>query len=285
MPMNGTSYPLNLSEKCWALELRTPEAIQELVETFECLKSMVGQLQTDKKKLEKQVAEQDATIECMDKWQVSAMKDIKKYKQEDRKKASAIAEGCMKVVELEMEHKEELIAVDKWRADANETIIKLTEQLEKYEKTHIKLGKGGGGGKGKTAVKHKAMFDRIKELEKQNAELKDTIEKLKAEHKKERAELISKFAEEEERRRVLVIMSYKEDIKKVKDRCEMLEEMNRSLTQERDYEHTRFLQEQIKRSEAEELNKKIEEVVRGVGHSDTINACLPIWYGQDEDEE
>jgi len=41
------------------------------------------------------------------------------------------------------------------------------------------------------------------------------------------------------------------------------------------------------RKEIEELNKeakKIEEAVRS-SHGDALELCLPIWYGQDEDED
>ncbi len=37
--------------------------------------------------------------------------------------------------------------------------------------------------------------------------------------------------------------------------------------------------------ELKEEAKKIEKAVRDVGHYETIDACLPIWYGQDQEEE
>ena len=80
--MNGTSYPLNLSEKCWALGLRTPEAIQKLY---------------DDDKL-------------MDKWSKDAMSDILRY-------AGGEDEAKKKIVELEkqvaeLEYKNGLLVKD-----------------------------------------------------------------------------------------------------------------------------------------------------------------------------
>jgi len=42
------------------------------------------------------------------------------------------------------------------------------------------------------------------------------------------------------------------------------------------------------RKQVEDLKeeaKKIEKAVREVGDYETIDACLPIWYGQDQEEE
>jgi len=59
----------------------------------------------------------------------------------------------------------------------NEKLKKEIEKLKEDIKTnYIKLGNGGGKGKGRTSIKHKAMFDEIERLKKENEKLKEEIQ-------------------------------------------------------------------------------------------------------------
>ncbi len=47
-------------------------------------------------------------------------------------------------------------------------------------------------------------------------------------------------------------------------------------------EKTAGLENEIERLKGDA--RKIEEAVRRVGHCDTIDACLPIWYGEEDED-
>lgn len=88
--MNGTSYPLNLSEKCWALGLRTPEAIQKLY---------------DDDKL-------------MDKWSKDAMKDILRYADGEDEAKKEVEKLEKQVAELEYKNGLLVKDVAEWESKA-----------------------------------------------------------------------------------------------------------------------------------------------------------------------
>lgn len=224
--MSGTTYPLNLSEKCWALGLRTPEAIQELADKS--------------KELEKQVAELKDTIEGLDRWQVSAMKDIHRYakgeddakKEIERLKAEADIMYCkMEMMESKVssfdEMKKECISMRKDNAETDKQLNEIADEIVKAD--------GCAG-----AYSHPL-------------------------------DLISSWVETK------IDGFNEEDYKK----------MVKQLVQERDHEHTRFLQEQLRRSDVEEITNVMKLELRKYGKwAEFKEECVAVLgFAPDTDEE
>ena len=103
----------------------------------------------------------------------------------------------------------------------------------------------------------------VEELKKENEELKTSIQTTTS-YWTDKNELLQ------------------EEINKLKEEIEELkEEVEERTTYSVLPEEGKFMEENKKLKEEAE---KIEKAVREVGDCDTINACLPIWYGEEKEE-
>jgi len=107
----------------------------------------------------------------------------------------------------------------------------------------------------------KILLNKIEKLKKQNDKLREEGQKAQTElyFEKKKTEKLEEIKEEYWEKGW---QNGKEDCYAEYDEGHALKEENKKLKEEA---------------------KKIEKAVRDVGHGDTIDACLPIWYDQEED--
>ena len=262
MPMNGTSYPLNLSEKCWALGLRTPEAIQKLYDD-------------DKR---------------MDKWSKDAMSDILRYAggEDDAKKEVEKLKAENKQLQQTCRNKaEEYCSVLAQKQELEKQIAETDKKITEIADDLVKAYPFGGAVGNYTSsldlisswVEGKICCD-MKEHRIGYKLIKTTetgVSTWSLGTKKEMREICYKVLADKDKD---TSMFTREDYKWMFEKTEA----------ERDYEHTRFLEEQIKRDKYESMARcygDYVELINDGTFTEWMKEKHPdeIWGDCDEDSD